>query len=224
MTFMQEPSSHCLRKGLLIILSAPAGTGKTTLVQRLTENNPRVVASVSFTTRDKREGERDGIHYNFVTKEAFEKKITDGDFLEYVDFVGQYYGTSQAWVEQQRLQGKHVILTIDTQGGLLLKNKVDAVYIFVLPPSLEEQRQRLENRRTESQENVEKRLQRTPLELQAAGQYDYAVVNDDLDKAVETLECIITAEEHRIRHLLNDEACPQLLKELKKEVNNGKKT
>ncbi len=205
-------SGHHLKKGLLIILSAPAGTGKTTLVKRLVKQDPRIVPSISFTTRPPREGEKDGIDYHFVTREAFEQKIADGDFLEHVDFCGNYYGTSGAWVDAQREAGSHVILTIDTQGALLLKNKVDAVYIFVLPPSLEVQRHRLEYRMTDSRENIEKRLARTPYELQAAKYYDYVVVNDRLEGAAAAVMNIIHAEEHRFARVIDDASCPQLLK------------
>lgn len=204
--------NHPLKQGLLIILSAPAGTGKTTLVKRIVNENPNILASVSFTTRPKRELEVDGIDYSFVNQEQFKSKIEADDFLEHVEFCGNYYGTSRSWVDEQRQKGKHVILTIDTQGGLLLKNKVDAVYIFVLPPSLEIQRQRLVNRKTDSMESIEKRLKRTALELHDARQYDYVIVNDNLDNALDALKSIILAEEHRTQRMLNDPACPQLLK------------
>lgn len=201
-----------LNEGLLFVLSAPAGTGKTTLVKNLTDIMPRVIASVSYTTRAPRPGEINGIHYNFISKEIFEQKIAAGDLLEHVEFCGNYYGTSKKWVEEQKSEGRHVILTIDTQGALLLKQKVEAVYIFVLPPSLEIQRQRLLSRSTDSMEIIEQRISHTKVELKAAREYDYAIVNGKIEIAVATLKTIIEAEEYKVAHLLKDSSCPALLK------------
>ncbi|MFA6915799.1 MAG: guanylate kinase [Parachlamydiales bacterium] len=201
-----------LKEGLLFVLSAPAGTGKTTLVKQLTDVMPRVIASISFTTRPPRTGEFNGIHYNFISREAFEAKIAAGDFLEYVEFCGNYYGTSLNWVEKQRADGKHVILTIDTQGALLLKEKLKASYIFILPPSLEIQRQRLILRGTDTPEVIEQRMLHTMVELKVAREYDYAIVNSKIDLAVATLKTIIEAEEYKVKHLLKDSSCPALLK------------
>lgn len=199
-----------LSKGLLFILSAPAGTGKTTLVEKLTAENPAIVESVSFTTRPARSGEIDGVHYHFISREVFKEKIVRSDFLEHVEFCDNFYGTSRTWVDEKRLQGMHVILTIDTQGALLLKDKIDAIYIFILPPSPAVQRQRLENRKTETSESIKKRLARTPFELQAAKHYDYAIVNDDLNAAYAALKSIIIAEEHKVSTLLQDSAGQKL--------------
>lgn len=201
-----------LKQGLLFILSAPAGTGKTTLVKQLTEVMPRVIASVSYTTRTQRPGEINGIHYNFISKEAFIAKIEAGDFLEYVEFCGNYYGTSAKWVNDQRAEGKHVVLTIDTQGALLIKDKLPATYIFILPPSLDIQRQRLISRGTDTPEVIEQRILHTMVELKVAREYDYAIVNSKIDLAVATLKTIIEAEEYKVKNLIKDSSCPALLK------------
>ena len=188
-----------LDKGLLFILSAPAGTGKTTLVQLLTRDFPCVVASISYTTRKPRPGEVNGIHYYFISREEFIRRINAGEFLEYVELYGDYYGTSNVWVEDQLTKKNHVILVIDTQGAQLLKNKVDAVSIFVAPPSVEELERRLKLRKTESSEVIEKRLSWAKKELEAQNNYDYLIINDDLSHAYQALRSILIAEEHRIR-------------------------
>lgn len=188
-----------LKKGLLFILSAPAGTGKTTLMQLLLRDFPCVVASISYTTRQPRLGEVDGIHYFFITKEEFVKRIDEDEFLEFVELYGDYYGTSRVWVEGQLCRGKHVVLVIDTQGAKLLKGKVDIVSIFVAPPSIEELERRLKYRQTESQEMIEKRLDWAKKEMEAQNLYDYLIVNEDLSCANQVLRSILIAEEHRIR-------------------------
>lgn len=188
-----------LDKGLLFILSAPAGTGKTTLVQLLTRDFPCVVASISYTTRQPRPGEVNGIHYYFISREEFIRRINASEFLEYVELYGDYYGTSKVWVEDQLAKKNHVILVIDTQGAQLLKNKVKAVSIFVAPPSVEELEKRLKLRKTESPEIIEKRLLWAKKELEAQNHYDYLIVNDDLSHAYQALRSILIAEEHRIR-------------------------
>lgn len=187
-----------LAKGLLFILSAPAGTGKTTLVQMLTREFPCVVASISYTTRQPRPDEVEGIHYYFISKEQFIDRIAAGEFLEHVELYGDYYGTSRIWVENQLIKGKHVILVIDTQGAKLLKGN-SAVSIFIAPPSIEELERRLRLRQTETKEVIEKRLLWAKKELEAQNQYDYLIVNDDLSSAYHTLRSILIAEEHKIR-------------------------
>ncbi len=188
-----------LKRGLLFILSAPAGTGKTTLVEMLCDEFPCVVASVSCTTRLPRQGEKDGQHYQFLSLQEFERRIARDEFLEYVQLYGDYYGTCRLWVEAQLAHGKHVMLVIDTQGAKLLKGKLPLVTIFVAPPSLEELAKRLTQRRTESSENIDKRLQWAKHELDARGAYDYGIVNDDLATAYQALRSILIAEEHRVR-------------------------
>jgi len=191
-----------LSKGLLFIVSAPAGAGKTTLVARLAEEFDRVVTSVSFTTRTPRPGEVNGVHYNFVNAEQFKQKVAAGDFLEHVSLYEKEYGTSKEWVEEQLKKGRHVILTIDMQGALLLKAKknIHAIYIFVLPPSLEVLQERLHKRKTDSAASIKARLDWAKKEIDYAGSYDYNIVNDDLNTAYDALRSILIAEEHRVKN------------------------
>lgn len=187
-------------KGLTFIVSAPAGTGKTTLVQRLVQEFPSIIASISYTTRQPREGEIPGVHYHFISEKEFEAKIAASDFLEYVKLYGTYYGTSSQWITEQQNQGKHVILVIDTQGALHLKRRLPATFIFIRPPSLECLQMRLMQRKTETAEMIEKRLAWARVELEAAQQYDYEIVNDNLEIAYQVFRSIFIAECHRIRH------------------------
>lgn len=186
-----------LKEGKLFIVSAPAGTGKTTLVQMLVNEFPNVIASVSYTTRQPREGEVNGRDYHFISQSDFEAKVAASDFLEYVQLYGYYYGTSRQWVINQQKQGKHVILVIDVQGALQLKRQVSAPSIFIAPPSLEILRERLAKRKTESAEMLEKRLQWAKGEMEAFHQYDYLIVNDELQVAYEVLRSIVIAESHK---------------------------
>lgn len=183
--------------GLLVIVSAPAGTGKTTLVQMLKEEFPdRVTQSISCTTRKPRSGEIDGKDYVFLTEEAFEERIKQGEFLEHATVFGDRYGTLKELVKSQQETGKHVILVIDTQGALELKKKVEALYIFIAPPSMEVLEQRLRNRKTESEETLKKRLSWARREMEQAKAYDYTIVNDDLETAYTALKSILIAKEH----------------------------
>lgn len=191
-----------INEGLIFIVSAPAGTGKTTLVQKLVEEFPTIIASISFTTRQLREGEVPGVHYHFITQSEFEAKIAAADFLEYVKLYDTYYGTSKQWVKEQQQKGKHIILVIDTQGALQLKEKIMATTIFIRPPSIEVLRQRLIQRQTESLEMIEKRLDWAREELAVAHRYDYQLINDDLDIAYQVLKSIFIAESHRTSHVL----------------------
>lgn len=186
-----------LKKGLIFVVSAPAGTGKTTLVQKLCKEFPTVVQSVSYTTRPRRYNEASGDHYHFVTRDTFEKKIIEDEFLEYVKLYDDYYGTSKKWVENKLELGKHVILVIDTQGALQLVDTLDAQFIFLAPPSLKELKKRLITRNTDSKEAIEKRLEWAKKEMEAAHYYDYLIVNDSLEIAYEALRSVVIAEEHR---------------------------
>jgi len=188
-----------LKKGLVFVISAPAGTGKTTLARMLCEEFSCVAESVSCTTRLLRMGEVEGKHYHFLTKEAFEAKIRSGDFLEYAEVFGHYYGTSKDFVLQQQEKGKHVILVIDTQGAMQLKGKFPAVFIFISPPSLEELKIRLIKRKTESSEIMEQRLSWAKQEVLMADKYDYHIVNDNLVIAYDVLRSILIAEEHKTK-------------------------
>lgn len=180
-------------------MSAPAGTGKTTLAEMIVKNHSHIVESISYTTRAPRNNEIDGIHYHFISNDEFEDKIAQGEFLEYAKVYGYYYGTSGSWVQEQLRKGCHVLLVIDTQGALQLKGKIPAVFIFLAPPCLDTLKERLTTRSTESAEEMEKRLVWAEHELQQTEYYDYLIVNDNLDTAYAILKAIIVAEEHRIK-------------------------
>lgn len=184
--------------GLAFVLSAPAGTGKTTLAHMLEEEFPCVLPSVSFTTRKARPGEVSGVDYHFIETEEFELKIAENEFLEYVKLYGYYYGTSKLAVQEQLARGNHVILVIDTQGALQLMGKFPATFIFLEPPSLEILRQRLHLRKTEIHSAIEERLALAQKEIEASIHYDYRIINDNLDIAYQVLKSILIAEEHKI--------------------------
>lgn len=185
------------RPGLLFVLSAPAGTGKTTLMQKLMLEFPEVIANVSYTTRLPRAGEENGKDYYFISKEQFEEKIALGEFLEYVRLYDTYYGSSRRWVEEQLALGKHVFLVIDTQGARKVRVNTPVTSIFVRPPSMEVLRERLLKRRTESMEKIEERLAWAKEELLAAREYDYQVVNEDLEMAYQVLRSVLIATCHK---------------------------
>ena len=185
------------REGLKIIISGPSGSGKGTIVNKLVENGNSIV-SVSATTRSPRDGEVDGKHYFFTTKEDFEQMIKDNKLLEYAEFCGNYYGTPKDFVQQTTESGKNIILEIEVEGALQIKAIYpEAIFIFVIPPNLVELKQRLINRNTETMEAIEKRLVRAKEELLYFKEYDYVVVNRSLDDAVKTIENIIDAESTR---------------------------
>ncbi len=188
-----------LSRGICFVLSAPAGTGKTTLVHRLVQEFDAVALSVSSTTRPVRPGEVPDQHYHFLSIEAFEEKIRMGEFLEYAKVFSNYYGTSREQVESKLRDGKHVLLVIDTQGALQLRDQgYPAVFIFVSPPNLEVLRDRLVSRNTDSPSSIEHRLSWAREEMAMADRYDYHIINDDLEVAYNVLRSILIAEEHKL--------------------------
>ena len=189
-----------LSKGFVFVLSAPAGTGKTTLVRMLAQEFPCIYESISCTTRSPRADEIEGKDYYFLSKKEFEDRVQQGDFLEYAEVFGYHYGTSLSDVIKHQEMGKHVFLVIDTQGAMQLrKKKFQAVYIFLSPPSLEELKERLIKRRTENIESIENRLSWAKAELEMMTYYDYHIVNDHLNQAYTILQSIVIAEEHRVK-------------------------
>ena len=198
---MAEKILGNLSEGLLFVVSAPAGTGKTTLVRMLTKEFPCVIESVSCTTRPPRAGEVEGKDYFFMPLEAFERKKAKGDFLESAEVFGHMYGTSKEFVDLQRKKGKHVVLVIDTQGALQLQAlKVEATYIFIAPPDFEVLEKRLLGRQTETEQEREKRLSWAHREMELALAYDFFIVNTQLEVAYEVLKSVLIAEEHRVNH------------------------
>ncbi len=187
-----------LKKGRIFVVSAPAGTGKTTLVRMLMDEFDSVTRSISYTTRKMRRGEKEGKDYHFISGEDFRKMVKVDAFYEYAEVFGEYYGTSKKEVENQLKKRKHVVLVIDTQGAKLLKEVLDAVYIFISPPNLGELKKRLKGRKSDSDASIEKRLSWAHKEMDAAREYDYLIVNENLKVAYEIFRSIFIAEEHRM--------------------------
>lgn len=184
--------------GILFVLSGPSGVGKGTVRKRLFEEETDLQYSISMTTRDMRPGEKEGVDYFYRTKEEFEEMISSGELLEYAKYVDNYYGTPRAFVEKMLAQGKDVFLEIEVQGALQVKrNFPEGVFIFLFPPSLEELKNRIVNRGTETEELVINRLKEARNEIEMMHFYDYVVVNDDVDKAVERIKAIIQSEHLR---------------------------
>ena len=182
------------RKGILIVVSGFSGAGKGTLVKKLIEKYDNYALSISATTRQPRPGEEDGREYFFLQKEQFEKKIAENGLIEYACYCDNYYGTPREYVEHQLSDGKDVILEIEIQGALKIKQQYnDALLLFVMPPSAAELRRRLVGRGTETEEVISKRMSRAAEEAKGIEEYDYIVVNDDLETCVGQLHGIIMA-------------------------------
>ncbi len=185
------------KKGLLIVVSGPSGVGKDTLVQEYLTNNDAFL-SISATTRKKRKNDVDGRDYYFLTKSEFEKKIKEGEFLEYATYNNCYYGTPKSKIEELLNEGKDVILIIEVQGGLQIKEKIqDSILIFLLPPSLEVLEERLRKRNSDSEDMIKNRLNIALDEIILSSKYDYTIVNGNLENSKEKLKYIIEAEREK---------------------------
>lgn len=186
------------KEGKLFVISGPSGVGKDTVIARILQKNDNVALSVSCTTRAPRGQEKDGVDYYFKSVSEFEQLIEEDGFLEYAKVFDNYYGTPAAAVREKLQQGRDVILEIDVQGAINVRNKAPgAVLVFIAPPSMEVLRKRLEGRKTETPEAIEKRFSRAASEMKLADKYNYQVVNDDLDQAVEELNEIIVEEHNK---------------------------
>ncbi|MDP2891576.1 MAG: guanylate kinase [Bacillota bacterium] len=187
------------KTGMLIVLSGPSGAGKGTICARLLERNPQLKLSISCTTRLPRPNETEGVDYFFKSDAEFMKMAEEGEFLEYARVFDYLYGTPRQYVKDQIKKGHDVILEIDVQGALKVKDKMDkGVFIFIVPPSMEELKRRLKKRNSEMEEQALKRFATAYLELDFIEKYNYIVVNDEVEKAVKKVECIITAERCRM--------------------------
>lgn len=186
------------KKGLVFVVSAPSGTGKTTLCRAMTRIFPGLHYSISHTTRQQRPGDENGKDYHFISPQEFQQMIDRSEFVEWAEIYGHRYGTSRAVVEKVLEEGRDVILDIDGQGAKQIHDKkLPGAFIFLLPPSLEELERRLSNRRTERKAAMEERLRKAKAEMAEAYWYDYLIVNDELEKAQEQLQAVILAEHCR---------------------------
>ena len=189
-----------MSKGSLIVFSGPSGCGKGTVLKEFFATGGEAFLSVSATTRSPREGEVDGVNYHFLTKEGFEKLIAEDGMLEHACYCGNYYGTPRKAVFDKLEEGKDVILEIEVQGAMKIKEKCpDAVFVFILPPSLGTLRHRLEKRGTETPEVIDKRVGEAAGEIEKAHNYDYIIVNDDLDDAVADFLAVVKAEKMTVK-------------------------
>ncbi len=200
-------------KGILIVVSGFSGAGKGTLMKKLLENYDNYALSVSATTRAPRQGETHGKEYFFKTVEEFEKMIAQDELIEYAKYVDNYYGTPESYVTDQLEAGRDVILEIEIQGALKVKEKYpDTLLLFVTPPSAEELKARLVGRGTESMEVIEARMRRAIEEAQYMDSYDYLIVNDDLDICMEEMHQVIQAEHKKVNH------CQKMIADIRKEL------
>ena len=193
------------RKGLLLVVSGPSGAGKGTICKALLNKNDQIKLSVSATTRKPRNGEVHGVNYFFIEKEEFTKMIENGEFLEYAQIYDNFYGTPKAAIIECLEKGQDVILEIEMQGARQIKEVYpEGVFIFVLPPSLEELKSRIVGRGTETQEEIEKRFSCAFEEINQIVNYDYFIVNEDIEKSVSDVEPIICAEKNKVTRYKNN--------------------
>ena len=186
-------------RGQLIVLSGPSGVGKSTVIAELLGQRDNIYFSVSYTTRQPRVGEQNGVNYNFVSREEFERMIADDELLEYAEYVDNYYGTSMKLIQEKLDAGIDVLLDIEVQGAAKVRARCpDALFIFIIPPSFEELSRRLHRRNTDSEEVIAGRLAKARQEFREIPKYDYLVINDKVANAVHEIEAILTAAECRV--------------------------
>lgn len=191
------------REGLILILSAPSGAGKTSLCRELFKSFPDIKESISYTTRKPRTGEVDGLAYHFISEEEFERMVDDDAFAEWAMVHGNMYGTALKTIEEARKNGIDMVLDIDCQGALKLKEQFEGgIYVFILPPSMDELRRRLENRSSDSQDVIDRRIARAEDEIKESRWYDYIIINDSFDLASAELAAIITAHRRKTFRML----------------------
>ena len=208
-------------KGLLIVISGFSGAGKGTLMKKLMEDYNQYALSISMTTRAPREGEVDGREYFFSTREQFEDKIKQGGFIEHAQYCGNYYGTPKDYVEEQLEAGKDVILEIEIQGAMKVKEQFpDAVLLFVMPPSIAVLHQRLVGRGTETEEVIIQRLQRANEEAVGIEEYDYIIINDDLDICVKELHELLDKTHEELQKQYNPENYKELIENIRTELKS----
>ncbi len=217
------------KSGQLIVISAPSGCGKGSVINGLLKRNKNLWLSVSTTSRQIRENDIPGVTYNFVTEEEFKEKIKEGFFLEYTNYVGNYYGTPKGTIKEKLDQGIDVILEIEIEGAANIKKLIpEAIFIFILPPSLKTMVKRLQKRGTDSKEKIIKRFHTAYKEINEVTKYNYVVVNDILEDAIDKVEAIITAEKCRVDRIeevfvdTKEEEIHELLMDNEKDFDNEK--
>jgi len=215
------------KKGLLIVISGPSGCGKDTVVKEVLKKNKSTWLSISCTSRDKRSGEVDNKDYYFLSKSEFEKKIKNNELLEYAKYTDNYYGTPKEHIKEKLDSGIDVILVIEIEGALKIKELLpETIFIFILPPSMRELKRRLEGRKTESKEKITKRFIRAYEEINEVTKYNYVVVNDEIDTAANKINAILIAERSRVDRIeqvfLNnpEEEMHEILLEDEKDFSN----
>ncbi len=187
------------KRGILFVVSGPSGCGKGSIIKELLRRRANLWLSISCTSREKREYEIDGQDYYFLSKDEFEKKIQDDQFLEYAQYSDNYYGTPKQYIEQHLNNGEDVVLEIEIIGALKIKKILpDTLFIFVMPPSMLELRKRLEGRETETKEKIDQRFKRAYEEINAVNDYNYVVVNDEIENAASKIEAILISEKCRV--------------------------
>ena len=193
-----------MKQGLLIVVSGPSGTGKGTVCKQLLDSMPELAYSISATTRKPREGEADGVNYYFLERQEFEKMISEDGFLEWAEVYGNYYGTPLGKIREKLGEGQDILLEIDTQGALKVMERCpEGIFIFLLPPSIQELERRIKGRGTETEESLARRLGAAKAEIAVGRKYSYAVVNNTVDQAVEQIREILAAEHCRVENNLD---------------------